>query len=72
MAKPQMSLLKFTKSGWSDTKKILQNYDINKLDCTTMLQILISNGKKIKAVAISGMWGEIDAVSDLELYEKIY
>ncbi len=67
-----MGLLKFTKQGWSEAKIILQDHDINKLDCTTMLQILITNGKKIKAVAISGIWGEIDAVSDLKLYEKIY
>ena len=67
-----MGLLRFTKHGWNDAKKILQGYDINKLDCTTMLQILITKGRKIKAVAISDKWGEIDTISDLELYEKIY
>jgi choline kinase len=67
-----MGLLKFTKSGWKRAQDILQKHDITKLDCTSALQILISNGVKIKAVGISEMWGEVDNAGDLELYEKIY
>lgn len=67
-----MGLLKFTSAGWKIAKNILKHHDIKKLDCTSALQILISNQVKIKAVAIDDMWGEIDNANDLKLYEKIY
>lgn len=67
-----MGLLKFTPAGWQLAKNILKNYDIKKLDCTSALQVLISNGVKIKAVGINDMWGEIDNSNDLRLYEEIY
>ncbi len=67
-----MGLLKFKPEGWRSLKNFLQNSDIEKLDCTSMLKILIAHGVKIKAVPIFEKWGEIDSASDLELYEKIY
>ena len=67
-----MGLLKFTKKGWLTAENILKNHDIKKLDCTSALQILITNHVKIKAVAIDNMWGEVDNANDLKLYEKLY
>jgi hypothetical protein len=67
-----MGLLKFSPQSWNNVKIILENHDIEKLDCTSMLKILIRSGIKIKGIAISAQWGEIDSASDLELYEKIY
>ncbi len=67
-----MGLLKFTVQGWKITKDILKNYDIKKLDCTSALQILISNNVKIKAIGIDDMWGEADNTNDLRLYEELY
>ena len=67
-----MGLLKFTPKGWEIAKNILKNYDIKKLDCTSALQILVSNDIKIKAIAIDDMWGEADNADDLRLYEELY
>lgn len=67
-----MGLLKFNPESWGNLKLVLKNSDIEKMDSTSMLQILIQNGIKIKAVPIKEMWGEVDSASDLELYEKIY
>lgn len=67
-----MGLLKFTPQGWRTVKNILKNHDVKKLDCTSMLQILIENKIKIQALAIDDMWGEVDNANDLKLYEEIY
>lgn len=67
-----MGLLKFTKKGWEIIKNSLSTYDIAKLDCTKMLQILIEKGIKIEGIRVEEIWGEIDNPQDLELYEKLY
>lgn len=67
-----MGLLKFTPQGWKVAKDILKNCDIEKLDCTSALQILIENKIKIQAVAIDDAWGEVDNANDLQLYEELY
>jgi L-glutamine-phosphate cytidylyltransferase len=65
-----MGLLKFTPYGWKRIKNVLKNHTIENLDMTTMLNLLIQEGIEIRAIAITDNWGEIDNISDLELYEN--
>ncbi len=46
--------------------------DLSNMYMTTFLQSLISAGVRIKAVVVDGGWLEVDSVSDLEMYERMY
>ena len=65
-----MGLTKITPSGWNAIKKIMQNQQTENIDMTTMFNLIIQQGIKIRAIPISDNWGEIDNASDLELYEN--
>lgn len=68
-----MGLLKFTPAGWGGIERLLRNINqdkIDRLDMTSLLQLLIERGKKINAVAIDGKWCEVDSEGDLRLYER--
>ena len=68
-----MGLLKFTPAGWKQISMLLQTYihsALNKLDMTSLLKQIIAINIPIKTVAYSGMWGEVDHISDLTLYES--
>ena len=67
-----MGLLRFAPDGWkavTDHISTLPAGALDKLDMTSLLRALISRRIAIKAVAISGRWGEVDTQSDLVLYE---
>lgn len=67
-----MGLLKFTPAGWSQIRAKLQSLDparCDKLDMTSMLRLMITDGAEIKAVPRVGPWGEIDSETDLSLYD---
>ena len=38
---------------------------------TDLLNYLIKNGSKIKAIKINGGWLELDSMDDYELYENL-
>jgi choline kinase len=68
-----MGLLKITPTGWNKITNILKDFKknaLNKLDMTKLLQHLIKNNIAIEVVPYNELWGEIDQVSDLELYES--
>ena len=68
-----MGLLKFEKFGWNQVAKYLSSLtsqEIDRLDMTSLLQHLISNGIPIHGVPVSGMWYEVDTESDWALCEK--
>lgn len=68
-----MGLLKFTPEGWREVLSLLlefNNEQINKLDMTSLLKLLLKAQIKIHAVPFSGKWGEVDHPSDLVLYES--
>ena len=48
----------------------LSTEQINKLDMTSLLRLLLSQGAPIATVAISGGWVEVDNPSDITLYEQ--
>lgn len=69
-----MGLLKFTPTAWLAVERVLAALDLrarDKLDMTTLLRALLDAGFPIHTAAISGQWGEIDSLGDLELYEKM-
>ncbi|MFU7709505.1 phosphocholine cytidylyltransferase family protein [Aeromonas veronii] len=68
-----MGLLKFTPEGWQRVSAVLAGLSaeqINKLDMTSLLRLLLSHGVPIATVAISGGWVEVDNPSDIVLYER--
>lgn len=68
-----MGLLKFTPEGWRRVSSVLTGLgveQINKLDMTSLLRLLLSRRVPIEVVAISGGWVEVDNPSDIILYEQ--
>ncbi|MFM5878529.1 phosphocholine cytidylyltransferase family protein [Aeromonas sanarellii] len=68
-----MGLLKFTPEGWQRVSAVLAGLSaeqINKLDMTSLLRLLLSHCIPIATVAISGGWVEVDNPSDIVLYER--
>lgn len=68
-----MGLLKFTPEGWRRVFSLLSNLSseqVDKLDMTSLLRLLLSQGVPIATVAISGGWVEVDNPSDIVLYER--
>ena len=68
-----MGLLRFTPSGWNNVESLLQRIDPterDRLDMTSLLQLLISNGTAVGAIPISAPWYEVDSQADLQLYER--
>ena len=68
-----MGLLRFTPKGYSDILKVINQKPeiISKLDMTSMLQMLILSGVKIKALPVEGNWFEIDNEKDLQLFSEV-
>lgn len=68
-----MGLLKFTPAGWKKIFASLQKLDdqvVDRLDMTSLLKLLLQQDIAIKAAPFSGVWGEVDQPSDLQLYES--
>ena len=68
-----MGLLKFSKKGF----KILKtHYDLldekrkKSIDMTSMLQILVQKGVKIRVHFVQGKWIEVDSVEDFIIYSN--
>lgn len=69
-----VGLLKFTPSGWARVRALLGGLsaaEIDKLDMTGLLRLGLQAGWRIAVSAVQGAWGEVDAPSDLELYERL-
>jgi len=71
-----MGLLKFSPNGWQSASKFyagLSKVDKYSMDMTSFLSSLIINKIiKIKVFEYDEDWGEIDAVTDLNFYNKKY
>lgn len=69
-----MGLLKFTPESWAEVERLLAELPAaegDRLDMTSLLGRLISNGGSITAVPYAGSWGEADNQDDLALYERM-
>ena len=68
-----MGLLKLSKKGWKTMYNIYQTFsdkERDKMDMTTMLNILLKRGVIINVVFVDGGWCEVDEYSDVIAYEK--
>lgn len=66
-----MGLLKFTPASWNYLRNLrlkLPGKMQDSMHMTASLNAMIQAGYKIQAVPYSGVWGEIDSPSDLNLY----
>ena len=69
-----MGLLKFTPRSWSVITDLLERLEParrNRLDMTSLLQLLIESGMEIHAVPCQGPWCEVDQESDIAVGERI-
>jgi L-glutamine-phosphate cytidylyltransferase len=67
-----MGLIKFSPKGWEQTERFLSELpasEVDRLDMTGLLGMLIKSGIQIGAVPVDGRWCEADTQSDLKLYE---
>jgi L-glutamine-phosphate cytidylyltransferase len=68
-----MGLLKFTPQGWTKVEGVLKTLApevLDKLDMTSLLNLLLKVGIDIHTEAVDGLWYEVDTKSDWELYRK--
>ena len=69
-----MGLIKVSRDGWQtmfDVFQSLSNDDQDKLDMTSLIQIMLSRKNSIGVHIVSGGWCEADSDEDIELYEKL-
>ena len=69
-----MGLIKVSPRGWNIVKeaiKLPMKKSVEKLDMTTLLEHLVQQGNKIKAIQTSELWLECDNQHDIEVYEKM-
>ncbi|OAN51499.1 NTP transferase domain-containing protein [Magnetospirillum moscoviense] len=67
-----MGLLRFTPAGWrrvQDLRQSLPPDQRDRLDMTGMLRRLLEQGARIQAVPAPFPWGEVDAETDLAVYQ---
>lgn len=68
-----MGLLRFTPAGWAEVEDLrdeLPPERRDKLDMTGMLSLLLARGTPIDAIPAPWPWGEVDAETDLTLYQS--
>ena len=69
-----MGMIRFTPTSWQWIMDVIKKplpKSIEKLDMTTLLEVLVENGHPAKVIADSGLWLECDTETDVEIYEKI-
>ena len=68
-----MGLLKISPAGWRRIEVILDDLPKawrDRLDMTSLLQLLLEDGAEINATPTQGRWCEVDSETDLRLYEE--
>lgn len=68
-----MGLVKFTPTSWAQVHHILSKLspaEIDHIDMTTLLNLLVTQGMTINTHAYDGFWGEIDSANDHELIQR--
>ena len=70
-----MGILRFNPESWNLFKSLysaLEDTARNKIDMTSMLQLIIKSGKlPIKGINYEGVWGEIDSQDDIQIYRDV-
>ena len=67
-----MGLLSFNKAGWTGLKNLCAELgkEVDKLDMTAFLRLLLAKNLPIGVVSVSGKWCEADSETDLESYKR--
>ena len=68
-----MGLLKLSENGWRTINNIYLTLSVkerDKMDMTTLQNMLLKRSVKINVVFVEGGWCEVDAYSDVTAYEK--
>lgn len=69
-----MGMIKLTPSGWQWIAELLDSCDsatVNRLDMTSLLQRLLSAGRRISCLPVAGRWCEVDTLDDLQQYKTL-
>jgi L-glutamine-phosphate cytidylyltransferase len=69
-----MGIIKFSPKGWVAAASYIDKlslHEIDKLDMTALLQLLITKGLKITGIPVYDQWFEVDTESDLKIYEDL-
>jgi dTDP-glucose pyrophosphorylase len=69
-----MGLLRFTPPAWSAVRAVLDALapaEVDALDMTSLLRLLLGAGHRVEAVACEGAWGEVDSGTDLAVCEQL-
>ncbi len=70
-----MGLIRFTPKSWQWVQQTIHSplpKSIDKLDMTTLLQAMVTQGFPIETIATHELWLECDTQQDIEVYEKLY
>ncbi|MEU4420917.1 phosphocholine cytidylyltransferase family protein [Actinoplanes sp. NPDC024001] len=69
-----MGLLRFTPAAWSAVRAVLDALtpaEVDALDMTSLLRMLLDAGRRVETVACEGAWGEVDSGTDLAVCEDL-
>ena len=67
-----MGLLKFTPEGWFAFKAAFKKHS-HSISTTSLLNFMIEDSAtRIRAYSYGDIWGEIDSISDLNLYKNLF
>ncbi len=69
-----MGLLKFTPTGWQQIQKVLNRLskeDLDRLDMTGLINLLLKQNITVKTVPIEGKWCEVDSEDDFQIYDTL-
>ncbi|MGE5548194.1 MAG: NTP transferase domain-containing protein [Solirubrobacterales bacterium] len=69
-----MGLLKITPRGWASIGKLLDALtpeQVARLDMTSLLRRLLSEGVPVRCVPVEGQWCEVDCGTDVATYQSL-
>lgn len=69
-----MGLLKMTPQAWQKIESVCEKLSVEekaRLDMTSLLSLLLRAAFPIQCIAVEGAWCEVDAQSDVILYERM-
>lgn len=67
-----MGLLSFNQAGWNTMMQLCAELgeDVDKMDMTGFLRLLLSKSIEVGAAPVAGKWCEADSGADLQVYEN--
>jgi choline kinase len=69
-----MGLLRFTPPAWAAVRAVLDGLapaEVDALDMTSLLRLVLRTGRRVETVSCEGAWGEVDSGTDLAVCEDL-